>query len=89
MVTGGETRQGASPVTSWGLAGQLARLGSVHHNAEMAADAPPNEAPPRIKATCLWARFRHFLASCWAGTRLRALCQYRPGASSSQEHDLI
>lgn len=64
-------------------ADRVARLGS--NQEELAADAPSNSAPTRFKATCLRARLRHFLSSCWAGTRLRALCQYRPGASPTEE----
>nr|XP_045596228.1 uncharacterized protein LOC123756876 [Procambarus clarkii] len=34
-----------------------------------------------LRAVCLWARFRHFFASCAATERLRALCEYKAGAS--------
>ncbi|MPC21450.1 hypothetical protein E2C01_014436 [Portunus trituberculatus] len=54
---------------------------------ELAADAPSNSAKTRFKATCLRARLRHFLSSCWAGIRLRALCQYQPGESPAEERD--
>ncbi|KAG0708497.1 Endoprotease bli-4 [Chionoecetes opilio] len=76
---------GRSP--SLAPAGHVAKLGSVRsHDEELPAADPPKESAARFKATCLWAKLGHFLASCWAGTRLRALCQYRPGALSSKGH---
>ena len=70
-------------------ADQVARLRTDQdHDEVVSADSPLSEGQTRFKATCLWARLRHFLASCWAGARLRALCQYRPGASTSEEHIL-
>ena len=59
--------------------------GSDHEN--LLADAPSSSAKSRFKATCLRARLRHFLSSCWSGTRLRALCQYREGVSPAEKRD--
>lgn len=57
-----------------------------YRRAGRVSDATPVAAPPRHRAACLWARLRHFLVSCWAEARLRALCQYRPGAAPPREH---
>lgn len=59
----------------------------IPHRLEGRARADtPTAASPRHRAACLWGRLRHFLASCWAEARLRALCQYRPGAAPPREH---